>query len=96
LVDNEVRYERNPDFIFRKVVDEFILVPLHQDVADMDAIFTLNAVGAFIWEHLDQPGTQAGLQAALLEEYSADPQVLIADLERFLGEMITIGALKKV
>ena len=73
MVQTEVHYERNPNYIFRKVVDEFILVPIHQDVADMDAIYTLNDVGAFIWEHLEQPGTQAELQAALLEEYTADP-----------------------
>jgi hypothetical protein len=95
-VEQEVHYERNPDYIFRKVVDEFILVPVHQDIADMDSIYTLNNVGAFIWEHLDQPGTQSGLLSALLEEYAADPQVLAADLERFLGEMTAIGALRKV
>jgi hypothetical protein len=96
LVEQETHYERNPDFIFRKVVEECILVPIHQDVADMDSIYTLNEVGAFIWEHLDQLQTQAELQAAMLEEYEADPAVLIADLERFLAEMTTIGALRKV
>jgi hypothetical protein len=92
---NEIHYERNPDYIYRKVVDEFILVPIHQDVADMDSIYTLNGVGAFVWEHLDTPRTQADLQAAMLEEYDADPEVIISDLEHFLGEMTGIGALRK-
>jgi hypothetical protein len=96
LVNDEVRYERNPDFIYRKIVDEAVLVPIHQDLADMDSIYTLNGVGAFVWEHLDAPGTQADLQAAMLDEYAADPEVLFADLERFLSEMATIGALRKV
>ena len=92
----EAHYERNADYIFRKVVDEFILVPIHQDVADMDCIYTLNEVGAFLWEHLDQPRKQAELQAAMLDAYEADPEVLMADLERFLAEMTSIGALRKV
>jgi hypothetical protein len=92
----EARYERNPDYIFRKVVEEFILVPTHQNVADMDSIYTLNEVGAVIWEHLEQPRTQAELQAAMLEAYEAAPEVLLADLERFLAEMTTISALRKV
>ena len=96
MVQKETHYERNPSHIFRKVVDEFILVPIHQDMADMDSIYTLNGVGAFIWEHLDQPRTQAELLAALLEEFAADPDVIAADLERFLDEMTTIRALKKV
>jgi hypothetical protein len=93
---SEMHYERNLNFIYRKVVDEFILVPIHQDVADMDSIFTLNGVGAFIWELLDQPRTQAELQSAMLEEFDAEPEVIISDLEKFLGEMTNIGALKKV
>jgi hypothetical protein len=95
-MQNEIHYERNPDFIYRKVVDESILVPIHQDVADMDSIYTLNGVGAFVWEHLDQPRTQADLQAAILEEYAADPEGIIADLEHFLGEMTDISALRKI
>ncbi len=95
MVQDEIHYERNPDLIYRKVVDEFILVPIHQDVADMDSIYTLNTVGAFLWEHLDQPRTQAELQAAMLDEYEAEPEVLSADLEHFLGEMTSIGALRK-
>ena len=91
----EVRYERNPDYIYRKIVDELVLVPIHQDVADMDCIYTMNPVGAFVWERLDQPATQAELQAAMLDEYAAEPEVVAADLENFLGEMVAIGALRK-
>jgi hypothetical protein len=92
----DVRYQRNPDFIYRKIVDESVLVPIHQDVADMDSIYTLNEVGAFIWEQLEQPTTQSALQAAILEAYDAQPDILTADLEQFLDDMRTIGALREV
>ncbi len=95
-MDNEMTYQRNPDFIYRKIVEESVLVPLHKDVADMDCIYTLNSVGAFIWEQLEQPATADALQAALLEAYDADPEVLQADLARFVEEMISIGALIEV
>jgi hypothetical protein len=96
LVPIEGYYERNPDFIFRKIVGEAVLVPIHQDVADMDCIYTLNHVAAFIWEHLEQPATLASLREAVLGEYAADPQMLAADLPHFLDEMTAIGALRKV
>ena len=92
----KVMVQRNPDFIFRKIVDESILVPLHKDVADMDCIYTLNSIGAFIWDLLEQPTTKAALQSALLDEYDAQPDVLNGDLEQFLEEMIAIGALVEV
>jgi len=96
LVKEEAHYEKNPDFIYRKIVDEAILVPIHQDVADMDCIYTLNGIGAFIWEHLDQPSTQTELKAQVMSEYDADPEVLVADLERFLSEMTALGAIRRV
>lgn len=90
------RYERNPDYIFRRIVDEFILVPIHHDVADMDCIYALNGVGASVWQRLDEPKTQADLQAAILEEYAAEPEDVAADLEAFLREMVALGAMRKV
>ncbi len=93
---NEGRYERNPDFIYRRIVDESVLVPLHNNVADMNCIYTLNGLGAFLWEYLANPATRTELQTAVLAEYDADPAVLVGDLDGFLAEMVSIGALKEV
>lgn len=93
---NDTKFQRSPDFIYRKIVDESILVPLHKDVADMDAIYTLNAVGAFIWEQLENPVSKEELQTALQNAYDADPEILDADLVRFLEEMTAIGAVIEV
>jgi len=92
----QVRYQRNPNFIFRKIVDESILVPLHKNVVDMECIYTLNSVGVFIWEQLEQPITKDDLQVALLKNYDAEPDVLSADLEHFIGDLTSIGALQEV
>ena len=93
---SNVQYQRNPDFIYRKILDESVLVPIQRDVANMDSIYTLNSVGAFIWDSLTQPTTQADLQQTVYDEYEADPGILAADIERFLGEMVAIGALREV
>ena len=92
----EARYARNPDFIYRKIVDESVLVPFHNNVADMDCIYTLNGMGAFIWEQLAEPATRAQLEQAALAEYDADPALVVADLDRFLAEMVSIGAMRQV
>ena len=93
---NKTRYQRNPNFIYRKVVDESVLVPIHNDVADMACIYTLNAVGAFIWEQLEEPLSLADLQTEILETFEAEPDALQSDLTEFLDEMLEIRAVKKV
>jgi hypothetical protein len=95
LIEEEARYAKNPDYVFRRVVDELILVPTCQQVADMDCIYTMNPVGAFIWERLDGQATLADIQAAVVEEYGADPEVAAADLREFVQELETTGALRR-
>jgi len=96
LAQEEARYERNPEFIFRRIVDELILVPIHQDVADMDCIYTLNDVGAFVWARLEAPATEAELKRAILDEYAADSEAVAVDLDRFLRGMVDIDAIRQV
>jgi hypothetical protein len=96
LTPTESRYQRNPEFIYRKIADESVLVPIHKDVADMESIYTLNAVGAFIWDLLEEPSSHMGILDAVMNAYDADPEVLTADLENFLHEMIAIDALREI
>ncbi len=93
MSEGVVRYVRNPDFIFRKVVDEAILVPLKQNVADMDAIFSLNEVGAFVWDQLVDAKTLTDLKAAVFSEFDEKPETIEKDLASFLGSLEEIGAI---
>jgi hypothetical protein len=90
------RYERNPELVLRRVVDELVLIPVRQDVPDMDCIHTLNPVGALIWEKLDGHTTVADLQASIVERYGSDPQAVAADLSEFVQELESAGAVRKV
>ena len=96
MTQAEARYERNEDYIFRRIVDELVLVPIRQNVADMDCIYTMNAVGAFIWEKLDSGAALGELQAAVAGEYEADPQDVAVDVSQFLAELVAAGAVRKV
>lgn len=95
MPDNDALYVRNGNFVYRRIVDEAVLVPIQKDVNHMDCIYTLNEVASFIWEHLEHPSSQQHLQAALLDEYDADDDILKTDLERFLDEMLSIGAISE-
>ena len=96
LGQEQARYQRNPNFVFRRIVDEAVLVPIHGDVADMECIYTLSDVGAFVWSRMETAATTHELQAAVLEEYSAEPAAVASDLEAFLREMLSIGAVHEV
>lgn len=91
-----MKYARNTDYVFRKIVNEMILVPIVQDTADMDCVYALNELGAHVWEQLEQPRSQLELQQAILQEYDAEAKVIESDLATFLHEMIEVGAIREV
>jgi hypothetical protein len=49
----EKRYQKNPDMVSRLIGDEFILVPIRRNVADLESVFTLGGTGVRIWELID-------------------------------------------
>jgi len=96
LTQEETRYERNPEFVFRKIVDELVLVPIRQNVADMDCIYTMNPLGAFIWERLDGSLTLGELSEAIMDEYDVASDVADADLLEFVRDLEQAGAVRRV
>lgn len=91
-MSQEPRFVRNPEFIFRKIVDELVLVPVHQNLADMDSIFTLNEVGAFLWEKLQEPLSLSAIRAIVSDAYDVDPGVVSTDIDAFMKDMRAIGS----
>lgn len=92
----EIKYVRNQEFIFRKIVDETILVPVKQNVAELNCIYSLNEVGSFLWQKLTEPQELSSLQSAVLSEFDASPEQVAVDISQFLTDLISFGAVQEV
>lgn len=90
------RYEKNPSVVYREIAGEAILVPIHQDVRDMQSIYTLDSVGADIWSLIDGERTLDEIRDALLGEYDVEPDDLSKDLEEFVEQLLSVGAVRAV
>ena len=90
------KLSRNEDFVFRRIVEEMVLVPIRQNVAALASIYTLNELGAFIWEQLESPRSHAELEEAILAEYEIDAETVRTDLASFIEALLRIGAVEEV
>jgi hypothetical protein len=86
-------YCKDSSMVARRVADEVILVPIRQNVGDLQCIYTLNDVGARIWELLDSEGTVADMVSAVTKEYEVEQPKAEADLVDFLAQLESIGAI---
>jgi hypothetical protein len=80
--------------VTRNVGGEIILVPTLRGVAQMNSIYLLSRVGAFLWENLDGTRDRDELCRLVQERYQvpADCDVA-ADVDTFLGELERRGLL---
>ena len=44
---------QSASIVTRKTGNEYVLVPITNNIADMNSVYTLNETGAFIWEQID-------------------------------------------
>ena len=72
------------NFATKQVGGDLVLVPIKDNVAEMNAMFTLNEVGSFVWDNLKEESTRELLSLAIAEEFDVDEATAKADLEEFL------------
>jgi hypothetical protein len=92
MQDLENHYKRNENFVFRKIDNETILVPIKDNVGDMGFIFNLNEVGAFVWEHLDGKNRLIDIRNMISKEFEVSSEEAEKDLCEFVSELKEIHA----
>jgi hypothetical protein len=75
------------DYLLRNVAGSHIVVPVGEGSLDFSGVITLNEVGAFLWEALQQDTTQEALVQALLGEYDVDEATAAADTAEFIAKL---------
>jgi hypothetical protein len=88
-------YRRNPDVIFRKIADEFVLVPIRQKAVDLKSIFTLNETGAFIWGFCDGSTSVSQIKDKLIEQFEVEPRQAQDDIRQIVSHLEGLGLLQK-
>jgi len=86
-------YKKSDSIVSRKIADEFILVPIRQNVGDLESIFTLNEVAARIWELIDGKMKFREIKDKIVEEFEVTPQKAEKDLIEHLKQLEKINAI---
>jgi len=86
------RWARSERMVGRWVAGEFVVVPLRDRAADLDAIYNLSRVAAFIWERLDGRASGQEVVQALVERFEVSEEQAAADYLRFLEQLRSIEA----
>jgi hypothetical protein len=90
------KYRKNESFVYRRIQHEKILIPVKDNVGDMDSLYNLNEVGAFIWERLDGEKTLRDIRTMITEAFEVSSEEAQEDLYEFVRQLKEIDAILEV
>jgi len=77
----------SPTVVYRRINDEFLLIPLTADIADMDSLYRLTETGAFIWELIDGELAISDITSKVAEVFDVEREVAEKDILAFFEEV---------
>ena len=87
-------YKKNPDVVYRVIAGEALLVPISNETQIAGRLFSLNEVGAFIWEQIDGRRNLSAILQGILREYEIEEDTARADLISLIDELEKLGAIR--
>ncbi len=89
--DLKAVYQKDGNFVTRKVAGELILVPIRQDAGQLAGFYAMNPVGGRIWELLDGKRPIADIARIVFDEYDVDVQRAEKETMGFIGHLAEMG-----
>ena len=83
------------DVVCRRVGNESILVPIRQNVGNLDYVYTLSPVAADVWGLLDGARTLDDVIDAICESYEVGRETATADVTTLLTDLLDAGLLAR-
>jgi hypothetical protein len=87
-------YVKTGEFVTREVAGEMIVVPITAGVGDLDSIYTLNEVGATVWNLIDGTTTVNAIVSAVAREFDVNTQQAKADVLEFMTSLAEAGLIQ--
>lgn len=76
------------EFVLREIAGDYIIVPVGKTALELNGLITVNELGAFLWDKLQQEITREKLINSVLAEYDIDRETVEKDVDEFLQELV--------
>lgn len=94
LRDIAVSFRKKGEFVTRSIAGETLVVPVRGQVGDLNAIYNLNEVGAFIWERIDGRNSVTQVAEAVLEEFKVALEQAEKETSEFIAALEAAGMIE--
>ena len=93
--DGRSVFRRSKDVVCRQVGHESILVPIRNNVGNLDFVYTLSPVAARIWQLMDGVRTADEIVETICAEYDVDRDTALGDLGALVADLAEVSLISK-
>lgn len=97
LLSSAKEYERmrvGDEFILREIAGDYVIIPIGKTALSFNGLISVNEVGAFLWNMLQQDVTMDDLVTGVLAEYDVDEETAREDIQEFIDQLMKGQILK--
>jgi hypothetical protein len=92
--DAAVSFKKKGEFVTRSIAGETIVVPVRGQIGDLNAIYNLNEVGAFIWEQMDGRKSVTQVVEAVRGEFDVALEQADKETSEFIAALEAAGMIE--
>jgi hypothetical protein len=96
LTQFDACYRQSPSIVSREIAGETILVPIRQNVGDLESIYTLNETAAYAWALIDGQRPVQAIRDQIVAEFEVGAEEAERDLLELLAQLESFGAVERV
>jgi hypothetical protein len=96
LTQLDACYRKSPSIVSREIAGETILVPIRQNVGDLESIYTLNETAACAWALIDGQRPVQAIRDGIVVEFEVGVEEAEQDLLELLAQLESFGAVERV
>jgi hypothetical protein len=89
-------YIKETDIVTRDIAGETIIVPVRNNVGDLNSIYTLNEIGTMIWQLIDGQKNVSQIIKKICMAYDVSPEEAEKDTLEFLNSLEAAGLIYTV
>lgn len=88
-------FRKRGEIVARDIAGETILVPVRGNLADMQRIFSLSPVAAFLWNQIDGRQDLLIILEKVIEDFEVERADAASDLREFIAELLEAGLIEE-
>ncbi len=88
--------ENTGKYIYRNIEGEGVLVPIKDNICNLENMLILNETSVLLWERIEKENTieKEKLLEWLINEYEIEKEVAEKDLQEFIDDLSSSGCIE--